>query len=174
MSRYRVRAANARDLPVLARQRHSMFVDMHTPSKSDLAVHDAAFPSWASREMRAGRLRCFLADDKDGKVVGGGAVWLRQVQPYPGFKGGMVPYLMSMYTEREHRGKGVASMIVRHVIAWCRSEGYGSVTLHASKMGRPLYEKLGWENSSEMELDLARRPERGSERAGRRSRRSGR
>jgi len=174
MNPYRVRTATLRDIPVLARQRRSMFVDMHTPSRKDLAVHDAAFPSWARREMRAGRLHCFLVEDRSGSVLGGGALWLREVQPYPGFGGGMVPYLMSMYTEPAHRGRGIATMIVEHAVAWSRSRGYGSITLHASKMGRPLYEKLGWEDGSEMELNLAGPPKQNSRVATRRSRRSAR
>jgi len=174
MSAYRIKKATARDVPTLASQRRSMFLDMHAPTKEALSVHDRAFPRWARREMLAGRLHCFLAEDGQGKVVGGGSVWLRDVQPFPGFKGGRVPYLMSMYTDPSHRGKGVATAIVRHAIAWCRSQGYDSMTLHASKMGRPLYEKLGWEASSEMELDFDKLRKNGARAPRQRSRRSGR
>ena len=156
MNPYRVRPATLGDIPVLARQRHSMFVDMHTPSRKDLAVHDAAFPSWARREMRAGRLHCFLVEDRSGSVLGGGALWLREVQPYPGFGGGMVPYLMSMYTEPGSRRKGLASLIVKQSMEWARSQGYARMTLHASEVGREVYWKLGWERSWEMRADLSK------------------
>jgi len=137
-----------------------MFVDMRAASARDLAVHDKAYPGWARRQMRAGRLVPFLVENASHDILGGGSVWLREVQPFPGFKGGKVPYLMSMYTNPEYRGKGIATMIVKKAIAWSRAHGYGSVTLHSSDMGRPLYEKLGWEATTEMELDLAKVPNR--------------
>jgi hypothetical protein len=40
------------------------------------------------------------------------------------------------------------------VIAWCRSQGFVSVALHASRDGRPLYEALGFEPGNEMRLPL--------------------
>jgi GNAT superfamily N-acetyltransferase len=174
MSPYRIRQATTKDLRALAEQRRSMFLDMHAPSKKALAVHDRAFPRWARREMLAKRLYCFLAEDEHGEIVGGGSVWLREVQPFPGFKGGRVPYLMSMYTRPNLRGKGVATAIVQRAISWCRSRGYDSMTLHASRMGRPLYEKLGWEDSSEMELDFEKVRKRSSRAARQPSRHSGR
>lgn len=79
---------------------------------------------------------------------------LRDVQPFPGFKGGKVPYLMSIYTSPSQRGKGVATRLTRHAVAWSRAHGFGSTTLHTSRMGRLLYRSLGWNDSSEMELDL--------------------
>jgi GNAT superfamily N-acetyltransferase len=174
MSPYRIKQATTKDLRALAEQRRSMFLDMHAPSKKALAVHDRAFPRWARREMLAKRLYCFLAEDKHGEIVGGGSVWLREVQPFPGFKGGRVPYLMSMYTRPNLRGKGIATAIVQRAISWCRSRGYDSMTLHASRMGRPLYEKLGWEDSSEMELDFEKVRKRSSRAARQPSRHSGR
>jgi GNAT superfamily N-acetyltransferase len=130
-----------------------MFEDMGHATAGGIRLHDRTFPRWVRREMKAGRFVCFLVEE-DGKVVGGGSLWLREVQPYPGFPGGKVPYLMSMYTEPSHRGKGVGTIVVKSAIAWSRKHGYSSITLHASRMGRPLYVKMGWKSSNEMELDL--------------------
>lgn len=149
-----------------------MFEDMYSPSKKDIKTHDEAFPSWAKREMRAKRLWCFLVETGNGKIVGGGTLWLREVQPHPGFAGGKVPYLMSMYTDPAHRGVGVGTMILKRAMAWSRAQGYPEVTLHASKMGRPLYEKFGWKPSPEMTVDL--KPKGAVSSSGGSSRRSGR
>lgn len=143
-----------------------MFVDMRLRSGKKLAAHDRAFPAWARKEIRARRLVCFLVEGRDREVVGGGSVWLKETHPHPGSNGGKVPYLMSMYTAPEHRGRGIATMVVKHAVKWARRKGYGTMTLHASKMGRPVYERLGWHATTEMGLRLGRlRP---------RSRRSGR
>ena len=147
-----------------------MFMDIHSGSRRGLRVHDEAFPAWARREMRARRLVCFLAEAENGEIVGGGSVWLREVQPRRGFGGGKVPYLMSMYTSPAHRRMGVGSMVVRRAIEWSRKRGYGSLTLHASRKGRPIYEKFGWKATTEMKLELGVRPRP----VARRPRRSGR
>ncbi len=139
---------------MLAEQRHRMFADMYSPPKRDLAVHDAAFPRWVRKQMRAKRLVCFLVETSDGEVVGGGSLWLRDVQPYPGFPGGKIPYLMSMYTDPAYRGSGIATLVVKRAMAWSKARGFPSMSLHASRMGKPLYEKLGWERSSEMNVEL--------------------
>lgn len=131
-----------------------MFEDMHPRKKSEMDVHDRAFKKWASKEMRAGRLVCFLVTAANGRAVAGGSVWLRDVQPFPGFPGGKVPYLMSMFTEGEFRGKGLATEIVNRAISWSRDHGYPALTLHASDMGLPLYRKMGFKRTREMELEF--------------------
>jgi len=40
------------------------------------------------------------------------------------------------------------------MIAWCRAQGFAGVTLHASDQGRPLYESLSFEPTTEMRLKL--------------------
>jgi len=151
---FKIRTATLKDVDELLRQRHRMFGELGRADSRAIEVHDEAFPRWVRREMKAKRIVCFLVETEKGRVVGGGSVWLREVQPYPGFSGGKVPYLMSMYTEPAYRRKGVGSLVVRQAITWSRRHGYSSITLHGSRYGRPLYLKLGWKRSWEMELDL--------------------
>jgi hypothetical protein len=40
------------------------------------------------------------------------------------------------------------------MVGWCRQQGFVHVSLHASRMGRPLYESLGFEPTTEMRLKL--------------------
>lgn len=48
-------------------------------------------------------------------------------------------------TLQEHRGKGIAQAMMAHVLRNARTAGYGLATLNASRMGYPLYRKLGFE-----------------------------
>jgi hypothetical protein len=43
---------------------------------------------------------------------------------------------------------------MRTMIDWCKQEGYAAVYLHASDNGKPLYESLGFEPTTEMRLKL--------------------
>jgi GNAT superfamily N-acetyltransferase len=52
----------------------------------------------------------------------------------------------------------VASAIVRAALAWAAEQGHHVMRLHASRMGRGVYERFGFERSWEMRLDWSRRP----------------
>lgn len=161
MSSFKVRPATIADLDVLVHQRHMMFEDMRHPSPEEHRTADDSFRKWAPEMIKRKQLRCCLVVSEKGEIAGGGCLWLRDVQPGPGRKAGKVPYLMSMYTEPEFRRKGVATMIVKEQMHWARRHGYSEMTLHASKAGRKVYAKLGWERTWEMEVDLDE-PERRS------------
>ncbi|HXW37171.1 MAG TPA: GNAT family N-acetyltransferase [Nitrososphaerales archaeon] len=148
--RYRVRRAGPRDMETLVHQRHSMFTDIRPRTSEEMELHDSAFRAWALRKMRKKRLFCFLIEGENRKVVAGGSIWLREHQPGPGRRDGLTPYLMSMYTEPEYRGKGLATMLLAYTTDWARKEGYGRIELHASKYGEPVYARFGYEKSNEM------------------------
>ena len=76
------------------------------------------------------------------------------VQPRPHRESRVQPYLLSMYTEPDFRRRGVASMVVKEAIEWCRRNKHERLMLHASEMGRGVYSKLGFKRTWEMRLDL--------------------
>lgn len=104
--------------------------------------------------LRGRRFFGFIAISEDGAIAGSGGIWLREVHPTPHRSGLQEPYLLSMYTEPGCRGRGVASGIVREAMKWCKEAGYETARLHASKMGRSVYTKLGWERTWEMRTRL--------------------
>ncbi len=152
---FTVRQATVKDVDVLVRQRRLMWENMGVRDKRVLDEADPVFRMWAVRELRAGSLKAWLARGRDGRVVGGGCLWLQPVQPQPGVSKMVQPYLLSMFTEPGFRGKGVASRIVGEAVEWCKMNGFSWVVLHASKMGRGLYRGLGFKRAWEMELVFA-------------------
>jgi GNAT superfamily N-acetyltransferase len=154
VNQFRARLAKPADIDVLVHLRHMMFEELGHPTVEQHRSGDESFRKWAVKMMRKKLLRCCLVVAENGEVAGGGSIWLREVQPIPGRKGGRVPYLLSMYTEPKFRHKGVATMVVNHQMEWARNHGYAEMSLHASRMGRALYRRLGWERTWEMEVDL--------------------
>ncbi|HSB61454.1 MAG TPA: GNAT family N-acetyltransferase, partial [Vicinamibacteria bacterium] len=63
-------------------------------------------------------------------------------------------WVLNMYTEPAFRRQGLARQVLEEILAWCREQGLRSVFLHASRAGRPLYESLGFEPTSEMRVVL--------------------
>jgi GNAT superfamily N-acetyltransferase len=60
-----------------------------------------------------------------------------------------------MHTEPQWRRKGIASRILREAIRWAKKRGYREVLLHASPLGKGVYHRRGFRNTSEMRLELA-------------------
>ncbi|MGB6500698.1 MAG: GNAT family N-acetyltransferase [Thermoplasmata archaeon] len=159
----RLRRATSADVELLVRHRRLMWLAIGGRFRARLAPADPAYRHWVRRELAARHFLAFVVETTDGRPAGSGAIWLRPAQPRPGrrFRARM-PYILSMYTELEFRGRGVASRIVREQIAWAKAQGYPRLTLHASEQGRPVYAGLGFQPTNEMRLDLpAPRPRTG-------------
>ncbi len=154
MAGYRVRRAAARDTYILVLHRRRMWEDIGGRTPEQLDAADPVYRRWYLRETKAGRYVAFVAENPRGRVVASGCLWLQPGQPRPGDASCVDPYLLSMYTEPEYRGKGLATRIVREAIRWCRENGYGRMTLHASKMGRGVYRRLGYERTWEMRIRM--------------------
>lgn len=111
---------------------------------------DGAYARWVRQLLPRGRLLAFVAEGKDGRVQGSGALWLQDTQPRPAATESYLPYVLSMYTEPDARGQGVATALIRAMLRWCAEHHYGRVVLHASTMGRGVYRRLGFERTWEM------------------------
>jgi GNAT superfamily N-acetyltransferase len=132
-----------------------MFEEIGGWNLRSLVRSESEYRRWALRERAAHRFFGFVVEDPAAGVVGSGVVWLQPAQPRPApYQRLAMPYIMSMYTDPAFRGQGVASTLVRTMVRWATDRGYRRIFLHASKMGRPVYEGLGFESANEMRLDL--------------------
>ncbi len=152
--KFRVYFATPDDIDLLVAHRMNMWRDIHPELDSKIDESEKFTRDWIGRRLAAGRLVGFIAKAAGGKVAGSGCLWVREEQPRPTNPRQEVPYLMSMYTEKEFRRKGVAKLIVKSALKWCRDHKYERIVLHASEAGKPLYQEFGFESSSEMRLKL--------------------
>jgi GNAT superfamily N-acetyltransferase len=79
---------------------------------------------------------------------------LRPTVPRPGFKHQTQPFVLSMYTEPEWRGRGLAPLLAAEAVNWARKNGYKEILLHASQMGKRVYLRQGFSRTWEMRLQL--------------------
>jgi GNAT superfamily N-acetyltransferase len=61
-------------------------------------------------------------------------------------------YLLNFYVTPAARGRGLAGQMLRMALDEARRRGIGVVSLHASRLGRPIYERNGFEGTNEMIL----------------------
>ena len=85
--------------------------------------------------------------------VGTGGVSSFQVMPTYHNPSGKKAYIMNMYTRPDYRRMGIAYKTLDMLISDIKCKGITSISLEATAMGRPLYEKYGFvKMNDEMEL----------------------
>jgi GNAT superfamily N-acetyltransferase len=62
---------------------------------------------------------------------------------------------MNVYTSPAYRRQGLARHILETMLSWCAEQEMDQITLAASNEGRPLYESLGFKQTTEMRLSKA-------------------
>ena len=89
----------------------------------------------------------------ENRFVGAGGVSFFQVMPTYHNPNGNKAYIMNMYTNPEYRRRGIAYKTLDMLIRDTKSKGITAISLEATEMGRPLYEKYGFvKMNDEMEL----------------------
>jgi GNAT superfamily N-acetyltransferase len=149
---YVIRPAATYDAPLIARHRASMFQDMGSVSAEESELLRKAAEPWLFSLLSRGEYIGWLVE-QTGTVVAGGGILIRESGPVPGcYRTGRWGHIVNVYTEPEHRRRGLARSLMNTMLEWCRSQSMDHVTLTASDEGRPLYESLGFAPGSEMQL----------------------
>jgi GNAT superfamily N-acetyltransferase len=147
----RIREATVADLAAIMRHRRGMFIDIGCCDNDALdAMEDTSAP-FIKAGLEKGSFRAWLAD-VNGNVVAVGGLVIVDHPSAPNDPRPQRAWILNMYTEPQYRHRGYAKAIIEAIIAWCRVQGFISVSLHASDAGRHLYEVLGFTPTNEMRL----------------------
>jgi GNAT superfamily N-acetyltransferase len=148
-----IRQGTPADIPEILRHRRAMYEAMDYSDAAALSAMLSTCEPYLTEALANGTFQSWLALEGT-RIVGSGAVL---INPWPSH-----PYdlecrratILNVYVYPDFRRKGIARDLMKIMIDWCRTEGFTAVYLHASKDGRPLYEALGFEPTTEMRLKL--------------------
>lgn len=101
-----------------------------------------------------GQYRAWLVESAPEQVIAGAGIIVFDYHSSPLDPCPRRPVIVNVFTERAHRRQGIARKLMEILVEWCREEGFGSILLHASNEGRPLYDSLGFKPTNEMRLML--------------------
>lgn len=149
-----LRKATITDLDIIVHHRRSMFTDMGHQDQAAMSAMLLASRAFFAERLENGRFQGWLIESALKEVVAGGGLVVTDYLPSPTDPFPKRAVIVNMYTEHAYRREGLARKLMLTMIAWCRNEGFGSVLLHASPDGRPLYEQLGFKATNEMRLML--------------------
>jgi len=155
---FKIRRAAVRDADVIAWQRARMFQDMGDVSGDAFEIlrttARARLEQWIDSGDYIGWLEA--PADKPEKIVGGAGIQLQPILPRPvntsRIGEGRQGTIINVFTEPQWRRRGIASLLIKEIVAWSKSERLDRLILHASDQGRPIYERLGFVASNEMRL----------------------
>jgi GNAT superfamily N-acetyltransferase len=148
-----IRLATIDDLPVIIELRLAMFEAMGLHDPAILAEVAATNAAYLKLHLPDGSYRGWLVEVGGQSVATGGLI-IRQAPPSYHNLSGLEGYIMSVYTRPEFRHRGLAKLVMQTILDTLRVEGITRVALRASDDGRPLYEKMGFEPTTEMKLHL--------------------
>lgn len=147
-----IRQATVADVPELVRLRRIMFEAMGFDDPAQLDAADAAAADYLTEAIPARTFYGWLAVTPTGEAVSSGGLVLDQHPSGPSNLSGRVGYIMNVVTLPCYRRQGIARRIMQTILEWLAERNIQRVTLHATEMGRPLYEELGFEDGNEMRL----------------------
>jgi GNAT superfamily N-acetyltransferase len=156
---FEVRRATVADADRIARHRAEMFSAMGLLPRPLYDAMVAATRQYLAVAMPAEEYLGWLVApvDAPGEIVGGAGLLRRRVPPHPRsgpdaivLAEGRQGVVLNVYTEPAWRRRGVAELIMRHILACAAEAGLDTLVLHASAEAQPLYERLGFVATNEM------------------------
>jgi len=152
-----IRPARLADVPALVALRRVMFEAMGHRDGEALDRMGEASTRYFEETIPTGAFRAWIAE-LEGRPIASIGLIVHSVPPAPGRTIGKEAYIMSLVTVPEHRRRGIAGALVRRVLDVARAEGIPVASLHATRIGRGIYERAGFRFDSEcpeMRLRLA-------------------
>ncbi|RST32202.1 GNAT family N-acetyltransferase [Sphingomonas ginkgonis] len=139
------------DLDLISGHRRRMFLENGRPPRAVDAA-EGPFREWLRRHLADGSYFGWIVEQDGASVAGCGMMAIEwpphPIHPDQDRRG----YVLNVYVEPGHRGEGHARALMERCCGEARRRGLRYVILHATAQGRPLYEKLGWEDTAEMAL----------------------
>ncbi len=154
MAGYTIRPGRQDEMKHILAQRRNMFSEMGHDDPERLDTMERDFTPWLVHKMEIGEYLAWFAETESGEVVSGAGLWLMEWPPTVIATGAGRGYVLNVYTNAAHRGHGLARRLMEVILDYCKQHDIHTITLHASKFGRPIYEKLGFRQTNEMRLDL--------------------
>ena len=102
------------------------------------------------KTIPTGEFKGWIIDSPSKIGIAAGGLVIDQHPPTSGNFSGKQGYVMNLVVIEEYRKQGIGKMIMETIIKWLKSQHVEKITLYASDMGLSLYQRLGFEQGTEM------------------------
>lgn len=148
--------AGKEDIPLALKFRKFLFDEMGVPETALIdGSHDALVERY-NREFDAENIQHFIAYDKNKAPLAIAGALIKSDFPYYLFKPGYYGWIIDVYTVPQHRGKGLASRLMKLTAQWLIGKRAREAKLIAAgSAARRFYERLGYRATWEMSINLS-------------------
>ncbi len=136
--------ADISDLDILVSSRIKVLIAANRlPDDTDMSVIEQQSREYYRQSLTDGSHTAYLVYDGDDIIAAGGISYYR-VMPTCDVPTGRKAYIMNMYTDPRYRRQGIAMKTLALLIEDAKAKGITFISLEATDMGRPLYERYGF------------------------------
>jgi ribosomal protein S18 acetylase RimI-like enzyme len=148
-----LRPVKTDDLELICRHRHEMFREAGS-ADAECTAMTTPFRRWLAPRLADGSYFGFIATLEHQSIAGIGLMII-DWPPHPSHpREDRRGYMLNLFVQPEHRRSGVARALLDASEREFASRGVAYLILHATSMGRPLYERNGWAQTTEMAKTL--------------------
>lgn len=147
---FETRRATVEDAALITRHRKAMFLDAGSAPEPVLEQMGRNFEPWVKRMLADEKYFGWIVSEGEQAVASAGLLLLDWAPHYLDPTGVQRGYVLNVFVELEHRRRGLAQALTSECMDEARRRGIRVVALHASRKGRPVYEKMGFTKSNEM------------------------
>lgn len=137
------RLATIHEINTLADLRKQQLADEGISEDKDI---DVELHNFFMKKMKDGTLVEWVAEENN-VIIATAAIVFYEFPPSYTNESGIKGYITNMYTAPAYRGRGIAVSLLNKLITEAKERKVEHLWLSASKMGRPVYRKIGFKDS---------------------------
>ncbi|NHJ49580.1 MAG: GNAT family N-acetyltransferase [Asgard group archaeon] len=142
---FTLRLATLDDIPKLVELRIEFIKEAHqNPFNVDLDNHRNLLTDYFQTQMKDETFLAWIAEDENENIVAISGLVIVSKVPQLWSPTGKESYIFNMYTIPAWRRKGIGSALLEKLLEESKARGINHVDLHASDLGKAVYEKYGF------------------------------
>lgn len=139
------RKAGIEETALLSELRKQQLVDEGIEPNKDI---DEELINFFHKHFMDGSLAEWVIED-EGEIIATAAIVFYEFPPTYTNKSEIKGYVTNMYTAPDYRKRGLATMLLDKLVDEARERHVEKIWLGASKLGRPVYLKYGFQETNE-------------------------
>jgi GNAT superfamily N-acetyltransferase len=145
--------ANKEDISELIRLRIMyMIEDYGSISEDERNAMEDQLPDYFDR--RLGKDIIAFVARADGRLVATAYLLLIEKPANPSMKNGLVGEILSVFTEKEYRGQGISTHLMKDLVNYAKDKELCFIDLKATDEGYSLYKKVGFKDRIQKYKDM--------------------
>lgn len=139
-----IRKATKEDIDRLVANRIEFLQSMQSFTEEAIKDYEQRTHDYMVKHLPDDSMVAWLALE-EGEIIATAFVCFYEVLPLRFNPTGKNGTIYNVSTHPNHRRKGIATQLLKQLIQDAKERGVGKLYLTATEMGKPLYEKLGFE-----------------------------